>query len=222
MEDSVKQQRTIDDALARRRQRYSKARDVWDSIVAAYSRAERHVVENFIQRFRDPIQDAYRWLAPHPLFDEVDFEFDEFDEAGELYFKVSDGVAQLNPSTTFSSAQANALALAIFLSLNAGQQWSPLALTLIDDPIQNQDDVNVLSLIDLLRSVSAEKQLVVSTSVAHLHRLLLDKLRPTSPTHKLISHTFTSLLEGGPTIRQEVIEYTRGPRALEDLERLSA
>lgn len=222
LEEEAKQQQAKVHALARRRQAYTRARSILDDLVSASRRAERQVVETFIRRFRGPIQDAYRWLAPHPLFDELDFEFDDFNEAGELYFTVSDGATQLNPSTTFSSAQANALALAIFLALNAGQQWSPLALTLIDDPIQNQDDVNVLSLIDLLRNVSGERQLVVSTSVSHLHRLFLDKLRPTAPGKRLVAHTFRSLLSDGPTIHREVIEFTSGPRALDELERLSA
>lgn len=222
LEDDVIRQHGKVDALARRRQTYSKARDILESLAVASRRAERTVVKDFIRRFRDPIQDAYRWLAPHPLFDELDFEFDEYNEFGELYFTVSDGAAQLNPSTTFSTAQANAVALAVFLSLNVAQRWSPLALTLIDDPIQNQDDINVLSLIDFLRSVSTERQLIVSTSVSHLYRLLMDKLRPMAPNRRLVAHTFSNLLAEGPTIRQEVIEFTPGPRALDEIERLSA
>jgi DNA repair exonuclease SbcCD ATPase subunit len=222
LEEEAKQQRSKVDALAKRGAAYSQASGMLGDLVGAARRAERRVVESFIRRFKDPIQEAYRWLAPHPLFDKLDFEFDEFDQAGELYFSVSDGATHLNPSTTFSSAQANALALSVFLALNAGQQWSPLTATLIDDPIQNQDDVNVLSLIDLLRNSSRDRQLVISTSVSHLQRLFLDKLRPTMEGKRLVAHTFNSLLPEGPDIRREVVEFIPGRSVLQDLERMSA
>ena len=122
--------------------------------------------------FKEPIRSIYRSLSPHPLFRDLDFEFGRFSDAGELYFKVSHDGVSVNPSTTFSMAQSNILALAVFLALNSEQEWSTLAVTLIDDPIQHMDDVNVLSLIDILRQKSELHQVVLSTSSLNLYRLM--------------------------------------------------
>lgn len=222
LEQEVNQRRAVVDAFEERRKAYLRARGVLDALVAASRRAERHVVEDFITRFKGPIQTAYRWLAPHPLFGDLDFEFQDFDEAGELYFKVSNDTAQLNPATTFSSSQSNALALAVFLALNASQRWSPLQIALIDDPVQNLDDVNVLALVDFLRNVAKDRQLILSTSSPSLHRLLMDKLRPTDEGHTMITHVFSALMPGGPSIEPRVIGFVKAPRALDKLLELSA
>jgi len=201
---------------------YRRVDKTLEVLVSASRRAERSVVEEFVERFREPIRNAYRWLSPHPLFTELDFEFGERGEAGELYFQVSRGPTHLNPSTAFSAAQANALALAVFLSLNAAQEWCPLDSALIDDPLQNMDDVNVLSFVDMVKTLVGERQLLLSTCVPHLHRLLVDKLRPRAEGERLISHRFEALTEDGPTIEEDLIDYVPSRRALPELLRLSA
>ena len=202
--------------------RYTRAAETLDALVSACRREERAIVEELITRFGQPIEESYRWLSVHPVFSELGFEFDEFAEAGELYFKVGGGDVFLNPSTTFSSAQANALALAVFFALNVGQNWSPLELAMIDDPVQNMDDVNVLGLIDLLRSGFENRQLIVSTALPHLARLFTDKFRPRKAGQRMIVHHFEALTEQGPVIEKELFEYTPVQRILPELERMSA
>jgi DNA repair exonuclease SbcCD ATPase subunit len=217
-----RQQNELARARRARVDTYRRVEKTLDALVQASRRAERSALEEFIGRFRKPIQDAYSWLSPHPLFTHLDFDFGQFDEAGEFYFRVSRGDAQLNPSTTFSAAQANALALVVFLSLNASQDWCPLELALIDDPLQNMDDVNVLNLVDLIRDTAGRRQLVLSTSVPHLHRLLKDKLYPRHEGERSITHRFEALTEEGPVIEKDVSEYRPLPRALPELLKMSA
>lgn len=203
-------------------ERYSKAESTLDEMLSASRRAERTIVESLVNRFREPIQQAYRWLAPHPLFPDLEFRFGQFDQAGELYFAVGSGNATLNPATSFSSAQANALALAVFLSLNAAQDSTPLELALIDDPVQQMDSVNILSLVDLLRVAGQDRQLIISTSNPYLSSLLADKLRPDAETKRLITYHFEALTADGPVIAQEVLEYVESPEVLLDIIRLTA
>jgi exonuclease SbcC len=76
----------------------------------------------------------------------------------------------------FSTAQINILSLSIFLAtaLNSKEYQC----IFIDDPIQSMDSINVLSTIDLLRSlvVNEGKQIILSTHDVNFHNLLKMKM----------------------------------------------
>lgn len=125
------------------------------------------------------------------------------------------GDKRANVSAIFSSAQLNAVAICIFLSLNISAGEARFAL--LDDPIQNMDDFNVLGLLDLLRSVSEGRQVVVSTHDAQLGELMRRKLRPLRLTLRTISHEFTGYDELGPRVETEVDEFSEPPQLLPSL-----
>lgn len=54
----------------------------------------------------------------------------------------------------------------------------PLDVIMIDDPIQSMDSINVLSMIDLLRSISIRfnKQIIISTHDENFFELLQRKI----------------------------------------------
>ena len=95
----------------------------------------------------------YRRLRPHPVLDQLDIEFGQFSQRGEVYFEAVAGEKRANVSAIFSSAQLNAVAICVFLATNVSAGETRFAL--LDDPIQNMDDFNVLGLLDLLRSSRA-------------------------------------------------------------------
>ncbi len=64
---------------------------------------------------------------------------------------------------TFSSGQLAALSISFMLSLNRVFGDSALGFILIDDPIQSMDDINMISLVDLLRNDFGDRQIIVST-----------------------------------------------------------
>lgn len=222
LQTSVRQPAALEEANRRATSRYGAAENTLEEIVAASRRAERAILEGLINSFIEPIQEAYSLLAPHPLFPELSFEFEKRGEAGELYFEVKSGDYSLNPATAFSAAQANALALSVFLSLNMAQDWSPLKVVLIDDPVQNLDDVNVLSMIDFLRTTIGSRQLVVSTALPNLVDLMIDKLRPAREGGRMIVHRFNAITQAGPSIETETFEYSPPLRVLDEIVRRSA
>ncbi len=88
------------------------------------------------------------------------------------------------PNLYFSQAQLNILSLCIFLAkaLNAkDDRGKPIDCIFIDDPIQSMDSINILSTIDLLRSivVNEKKQIILSTHDENFHNLLKKKMPPT-------------------------------------------
>ncbi|MGD0919027.1 MAG: hypothetical protein ABSB22_21490, partial [Thermodesulfobacteriota bacterium] len=86
------------------------------------------------------------------------------------------------PRFFLSCAQANVLALSIFLSLAGKQRWSKLDALFLDDPVQHLDDLNAVAFLDNLRAVSLGKfgpkrQIIVSTCDQNLYLLMIRKFR---------------------------------------------
>lgn len=119
----------------------------------------------------------YEAINPHPFYRELRLKQRNqgieitCDESGERFFL----------DYILSSAQNNVLALSIFMGFALQQQWSKLNQIFIDDPIQNMDDINILSFIDILRSLFNEnnmkKQIIISTHDFKLAELFRKKFR---------------------------------------------
>jgi len=134
------------------------------------------------------INDIYKKIDPHPDYKEIEFECDfaenkprlqiyttSLDESGELLKSV--------PSLYFSTAQINILSLSIFLARalkTKDDKGQSVDCIFIDDPIQSMDSINILSFIDLFRSITLtlNKQLIVSTHEENFHLLLQKKIPP--------------------------------------------
>jgi len=129
------------------------------------------------------INDLYRKIDPHPDYKTVTFKCDFSDTKPKLnvcvYQEKQDEL--IIPNLYFSTAQLNILSLSIFLAkaLNAkDDKRNPLECIFIDDPIQSMDSINILSTIDLLRSiiVNHKKQIILSTHDENFHNLLKKKM----------------------------------------------
>ena len=138
------------------------------------------LINNFF--YEDLINSIYRKIDPHPAFKKVEFKAD-FDSANPgLNIVVSDGAGGLiSPILYFSAAQTNILSLSVFLAsaLHAkDDEGNPVDVILIDDPIQSMDSINILSTIDLLRSICLQfgKQIIISTHDENFFNLLQRKI----------------------------------------------
>ena len=64
---------------------------------------------------------------------------------------------------SMSSGQLSALVIAFSLAMNKIYDESDIGLFLIDDPMQSMDEINMASLIDLIRNDFSDKQMILST-----------------------------------------------------------
>jgi len=157
----------------------------------------------------------YATMDPHPAFRVVRFLTRFSRGRGRLDTEINDPFAALSsdsPRIVLSSSQMNALAAAIFLAFNIGVKSLPLQAAMLDDPLQSLDDVNLLGLIDLLRRVRDQRQLIVSTHDARFGRLLERKLRPVQDGQRTIMIEFKGWSRQGPDV--EVREVARDPKPL--------
>lgn len=138
-------------------------------------------IDNFF--YTELINKIYSKIDPHP--DNYKIEFDcDFSESKprlQIYTVDPDGKKSI-PALYFSSAQINILSLSIFLAraLKATnpETKEPIKCIFIDDPIQSMDSINILSFIDLFRSltINLDSQLIVSTHEENFHLLLQKKI----------------------------------------------
>lgn len=159
-------------------------------------------IEPFVQRI-------YSRIDPHPSFRVVSFVTTLARGKGRLNAILQDkhsDVASDNPVAVLSSSQLNALAVSIFLGFNLVIPKLPIEAALLDDPLQSLDDINLLGVIDLLRRVKDQRQLLVSTHDSRFGRLLARKLRPTDSASKTSIIEFSDWTRNGPIYCQTTIE----------------
>jgi len=123
----------------------------------------------------------YDLLNPHRRFKIIDFNVDVSHNKIGINFNAKHSKISARPEFLFSSAQLNTFGICMFLSMALRQNWLDLDTILIDDPIQNLDDINILSFIDFLRSLldseAAKKQIVISTHDERFYDLMLRKFQ---------------------------------------------
>jgi len=170
----------------------------------AARRETRNVILNLIKAHEPLINDFYQQVSPHPRFRSIQFVPKAIPGRGggnALFIEAIDEFEgkRINPSLTFSSAQLNVLAISIFLAIHTKQAWSKLDTILMDDPIQNMDDLNILSYIDLIRRIRRDKQIVISTHDENIYRLMRRKFEP-SDGETLICYEYKTYRVNGPEI----------------------
>lgn len=136
--------------------------------------------------YKELINKIYSKIDPHPDYSEIEFECDFEDKNPRLQIytiKIVNGKKEKSvPALYFSTAQINILSLSIFLAralkTKNPQSGDSVDCIFIDDPIQSMDSINILSFIDLFRSMILflGKQLIVSTHEENFHLLLQKKI----------------------------------------------
>ncbi|MXV51925.1 hypothetical protein GS399_13160 [Pedobacter sp. HMF7647] len=138
------------------------------------------------------INEIYRKIDPHPDLKEIKLapEFNDVKPKLHIYAAEDDGRKMVNPSLYLSSAQINILSLSIFLAKALQNKDTMINTIFMDDPIQYLDSINVLSFIDLIRTITTDKdidrQVVISTHDENFFKLLQRKFDNTFYPSKFI------------------------------------
>lgn len=114
------------------------------------------------------------------------------------------GEKNISPSDYFSESQIQIVMLSLFLSATLTQTWSSFAPILLDDPVEHFDDLNVYSLLDLIRGLITEpgkkRQFIISTCENRLFQLMRKKF--SRMDGRVIFYVFESIGEKGPKIKR--------------------
>lgn len=118
------------------------------------------------------IQQYFNYLNPNvSSYRNLHFNINDVNNTLDIEIKNSDRTT--NAVNVLSSGQLNVLAIAIFVAKNISQNKTVIDFIGIDDPIQNMDDINQFSMIDVLSQLN--KQLIFTTHDAKYVNLFLKK-----------------------------------------------
>ena len=182
-------------------------KDLASKIIEALRSAGDELVRERLRAVEPVARRIYRRIDPHPAFTTVHLRSWLLRGRGHMAPQLEDPISQTlteQPGLVLSSSQANALAVAIFLAVNLGVGNLPLDAALLDDPLQSLDDVNLLGLIDLIRRVKQQRQLVISTHDRRFGQLLARKLRPTTDGRTVVIELRDWQREGPQILQQSL------------------
>ena len=100
-----------------------------------------------------------------------------FIDQDEMRF-VSNGDAKHDILNTFSSGQLSGFVMAFLFAMNKQyikKSSDDVGFILIDDPVQTMDDINIASLIEVMRNDFADKQIILSTHEVDKENYILYK-----------------------------------------------
>lgn len=128
------------------------------------------------------INQIYSKIESHKRFTQLQYKLG-FSQNGdpEMYRRVFNKKGEeLMPELFFSSAQLNTVALSVFLGGALAISNPKVNTVFIDDPIGHFDDLNVLSFIDVLRTIVSKTnwQIIISTHEENFYEIMKVKLSP--------------------------------------------
>lgn len=181
-----------------------------ESWILGLSKSVNLFVKAKIDAHEPEIMRLFKAMIPSPyLFDKVTMKLRGAGlELGLRYRGQEEDAGE--PRFFLSNAQANVLAISIFLSFATDQNWSKLDTILLDDPVQHLDDLDAVAFLDNLRATALgkfgpRKQIVVSTCDKNLYLLMIRKFSLLEADG--LHFTGISLLDkgfGGPEIIYDV------------------
>lgn len=166
--------------------------------------ASLEVTKKQIESVAPLFQRIYSRIDPHPTFRVTQIIPGMRGGKGLLKIGVSDpdqGEASHEALPILSSSQLNSFAVSLFLSLNLALPSLKLSVTILDDPLQSLDSINLLGLVDVLRRFRAHRQIIVSTHEPRLLGLLQRKLRPVKDDERMDTIVFDDWDQAGPNYR---------------------
>ena len=157
------------DVLEIKRQKDIKNKEIVDQEKTRLEKYLKDFVNGFFKL--DIINKLYNTIDPHPEYKKISFECDfslKDPRLNVLMYSEKEGRDSIVPNLYFSTAQINILSFCIFMAkalFAKTDKKEDLGCIFIDDPVQALDDINILSMIDLLRNVafSLDKQIVITT-----------------------------------------------------------
>lgn len=172
--------------------------------------ASLEITAKQVKAIQPVLQAIYSRIDPHPTFRVAQIVTAMEKGKGRLTAGVYDperGKKMLEPGPVLSSSQLNSFAVSLFLALNLGLPSLKLGITILDDPLQSLDSINLLGLVDVLRRFRAHRQIIVSTHEAQLLGLLQRKLRPVRDGERVATIQFDRWSRRGPEFSEHLMTY---------------
>lgn len=181
---------------------YQNAADFRTDVNKIAKKIQNDMIYNYITS-NNMIKIIYKMINPHPFF--RDFQIKKNGAETNIEFQQKDNIYL---DHLFSEAQIQVLSLSIFLGLNLSVKNSRFEQVYIDDPVQSMDDINMVSFIDLIRSIKKSKRIsqnmVIGTHDFTFSKLVKIKFR----NYSFIEYMFESYSKEGPVLKRNTCGLT--------------
>jgi DNA repair exonuclease SbcCD ATPase subunit len=175
--------------------------------------ASVQVTKKQVDRVAPLFQRIYSRIDPHPTFRVTRILTGMEQGKGVVRVGISDpdqGDKTHDAIPVLSSSQLNSFAVSLFLALNLALPSLKLKLTMLDDPLQSLDSINLLGLVDVLRRFRQHRQIFLSTHESRLIGLLQRKLRPVRHGERMMTIIFDGWTRSGPDFRMVPVTFDGG------------
>lgn len=155
-----------------RKYRLESLRKILDQLKTLYKNSIEAYKNQIIKKLRIPLL-----VYTGKILQDYQNGLGVFISRDEMRF-VSNGDAKHDILNTFSSGQLSGFVLSFLFAMNKQyitKSNDDLGFILVDDPVQTMDDINVASLIEVLRNDFAEKQIILSTHETDKENYILYK-----------------------------------------------
>jgi DNA repair exonuclease SbcCD ATPase subunit len=152
--------------LSAARQRLAELRQTVQEVYNALTALQEETLGGNLTELVPAVQDLFLRLGAHPEFSRLAIEPVIDSKKGTTRYRLRAESEQLDSSTfvrtTFSRAELNTVAVALFLAVSRASDHS-FGVTILDDPSQSLDPQRQRALADVLDNFARERQTVVTT-----------------------------------------------------------
>ncbi|AZB30295.1 MULTISPECIES: AAA family ATPase [Chryseobacterium] len=153
--------------------------DSLDKVIEARKTSETYINGEINKYFnQEVINQIYSRIEPHPNLNQIKISPKVTEKGPILNIKAISNDEELDPSLYLSAGQLNVLSLSIFLAKAFETRNDEIDTIFMDDPIQNLSDINILSFIDLIRTMITKynRQIVISSHDENFYKLMRNKM----------------------------------------------
>jgi exonuclease SbcC len=152
-----------------------------EKLLCTKTKIQEYIVDITNKHFDSKtINQIYKKLDPQPSMSSITFNTVISSKKLKtcIYTSNDQDNDQVSPLLYLSSAQVNLLSISIFLAKVLTEKNNTLDTIFMDDPIQHLDSINLLSFIDLLRTITTSmgRQVIISTHSENFYNLIKMKL----------------------------------------------
>lgn len=133
----------------------------------------------YLAGFEESVKKLYNYLTPQKNFPDINLPLKQYPKLpSEANLEIEKDGKKYNPLSLLSNAQKNNLALALFLGGNLSSNQLKINSIFMDDPIQNMDDINIYSFVEIIRRLvkKSKKQIIISTHDERVAQYMLGVL----------------------------------------------
>lgn len=157
--------------------------DDLSKILAAMARCQKTLAENVIKKSAASVSRYYSRLCGHPYYDHLQVQVIPKEFKGQV--KNAYLIKAFNRpekketlvSTRFSVGQMNCVALSIYLSLSRILSHR-LGFLIMDDPSQSLDADHQQALVEVLKNINHDTQIVLSTHDRQFKNFVVSSMKP--------------------------------------------